>query len=95
MSCEITKAPMSVLDIGIVWTSWLNVGDTIATSVWEASDPAIIITQETNDTTSASCLIGGGVKGSQYTVTNRVTTADGLVDERYIIVYVNYLPAKC
>lgn len=95
MSCEITKAPMSILDVGVVWTSWLNAGDTIATSTWEASDPAITITQQTNDTTSASCLVSGGVKGNQYTVTNRITTVDGLADERYIIVYVNHLPAKC
>lgn len=95
MSCEITKAPASVLDVGVVWTSWLNSGDTIVSSVWESSDAELVVSIEMNDTVSSSCYIGGGVKGKQYKLTNRITTANGLVDERYILVYINEIAAGC
>jgi len=65
------------------WTPFLSdVGDTLATSVWDGgglttSAPAI----ETGNL-SAVVWLEGGAAGTVYTVANKVTTAGGRVIER-------------
>jgi hypothetical protein len=88
MSNEITKAQSSILDVGVVWTKWLNTGDYIVSSVWEADSVTLVVSQEQHDATTTSCYMSGGTSGKQHKLTNRITTNDGLVDERYILVYI-------
>lgn len=88
MTKQVVKAPASVLDIGVVWTKWLDNGDRIVSSSWISSNPELILQNSTNDNTSTRVFISGGVLGKLYTVTNRITTNSGLTDERYIVVFV-------
>lgn len=88
MTKQVIKAPSSTLDIGVVWTKWLNAGDRITNSEWFANSAEITISQSTNDNNSTRTLISGGTLGKTYNVTNRITTESGLVDERFIQVFI-------
>lgn len=85
---QVVKAPASVLDVGVVWSEWLNTEDTIVASVWTSDSTDLTVDRGTNDTTSTRAFVSGGVDGKLYKVFNRITTAAGLVDERYIQVYI-------
>jgi hypothetical protein len=78
----LAKDATSILDVGMDWAPWLKT-DTITLSEW-TSDPEVIITTQLNTTTATSCYIGGGVFGKLYKVVNKITTAAGKVDSRYI-----------
>lgn len=92
---QIVKAPVSVLDVGIIWGEWLNTTDTIASSEWRTDNPELIVDSDTNNTTSTRTLVRGGNLGGVYKVFNKITTTQGLVDERYIQVYVQQQSAGC
>lgn len=88
MTKQVIKAPSSVLDVGIVWTKWLNSGDKIISSTWTTSDVSVTTSDSTHDNNSTRVLVAGGELGKSYSVTNRITTEDGLVDERYILLFI-------
>lgn len=81
----IAKDPDAVLDYGIDWADWLAAGidptDTLATSSWTATS-GITASAPQLDGTVASCLVSGGTAGQTYTVTNRITTANGRTEDR-------------
>ena len=59
---------------------WLQ-GDTIATSTWIV--PAGIAKDSDSKTiTTTGIILSGGTSGQSYTITNRITTAAGLTDDR-------------
>jgi hypothetical protein len=74
------KDPNATLDYSFDWGPWLD-GDTIDTSVWIVESP-IAPTNEANDTTTTRVFLAGGSHGSNYLITNRITTAGGLTDDR-------------
>lgn len=80
------KDPISVLDYTVDWSDWLD-GDTIATSIWTVPT-GITQASETETTTAATIWLSGGTDGSDYTVTNRITTVGGRTDERSIVIVV-------
>jgi len=83
-----TKDPEAVLDYSIDWTKWLDeVGDTIETSTWIVPTGLTKVT-ETNTTKLATVWLSGGTVGTNYTVTNRITTAAGRTDDRSITIRV-------
>ena len=83
-----TKDPEAVLDYTIDWTKWLDeVGDTIATSTWIVPSGLTKVT-ETNTSKNATVWLSGGTDGTNYTVTNRITTAAGRTDDRSISIRV-------
>lgn len=92
----IVKDPQARLDFSIDWSCWINSGDTLATSVWFvetiAGDGANNLDnyQDTLDTVNhvATVWLQKGVAGHNYRVTNRITTANSLTDERYFRVFV-------
>lgn len=76
--------PDANLDYEYDWSGWLTpVNDTIATSVWIVPD-GLTKTDEANTTTTATVWISGGTAGTNYTVTNRITTTNGRIDDRSI-----------
>lgn len=75
--------PDAHLDYLYDWTDWLAEGDTIAASEWIVPDDLTADDESFTDTT-ATVWISGGTAGSNYTVTNRVTTAAGRIDDRSI-----------
>lgn len=93
----IQKDPDATLTYGMAWADWLD-GDTLSTAVWTV--PAGItkgtasinaapidvdgVSQAAN--TVALVSLSGGTAGIDYTVTCRVTTAAGDIDDRSIVV---------
>lgn len=81
------KDPDAVLKYTRKWNKWLGT-DTIATSVWVVED-GITKDSDTNDTTSATITLSGGTAGTEYTVTNRITTTTSAeTDDRSFIIRV-------
>lgn len=78
------KDPDELLDFGIDWSDKLG-NDTIATSEWIiGSDSALVKENEAFDDTTATVWLSGGeladpVKGTLYSVTNRITTDGGRI----------------
>ena len=83
-----TKDPDAVLDYSVDWSLWLA-GDQIATSQWIlAPDTDLEAAADTNTTTKATVWLSGGVNGTTYLATNRITTAGGRTDDRTISIKV-------
>jgi hypothetical protein len=68
----IVKRPIAELDYAIDWTDWLE-GDTIATSQWSVASGLTLITQ-TQVAGRCTAWLKDGVAGTEYTVTNTITT---------------------
>lgn len=89
----IVKDPDSYLDYSIDWSDWLNSGDGILSSTWTIqaiTDDANPITTDNNLTTTSSATVwlSGGTTGNNYRITNTITTAAGLTDERYFRIFI-------
>jgi len=80
------KDPSAILDYSIDWSLWLD-GDTIQTSSWTVPQ-GLTKASETNNSTTATVWLSGGTVDQTYTVTNRITTANGRTDERSILIKV-------
>ena len=80
------KDPSAILDYSIDWSLWLD-GDTISTSSWTVPQ-GLTKASETNNSTTATVWLSGGTVDQTYTVTNRITTANGRTDERSILIKV-------
>lgn len=78
------KDPDAELDYTRDWSDWLTaVGDTIDTSTWIVPEGLEIgEAGETNDDTTATIWLKGGIVDVEYEVTNRITTAGGRTDDR-------------
>lgn len=77
------KDPDALLDHEMDWTEWLD-GDTLAASEWIVPD-GITKDSEKGDTFTATATViwlSGGTEGEKYTLTNRITTAAGRIDDR-------------
>jgi hypothetical protein len=81
------KDPKAKLQYGFDWSSWLDSGDTISTSVWTVPT-GITEVSNANDDDSTTITLSGGTAGETYTVANKITTADGYIDERSFDVVV-------
>lgn len=76
------KDPNAILDYSFNWGPWLD-GDTISTSTWILDSPLTIESaSEVFDDTTTGLTISGGTLGEDYLVTNRITTAGGLTEDR-------------
>jgi hypothetical protein len=65
--------PSDVLDYTVDWSNVLVGGETISTSSWTA--PGLTITGEVSGTTTVTAFLAGGTDGTQYVVTNQITTS--------------------
>lgn len=83
-----SKDPSEKLDYTLDWDDRLAVGETISASTW--SVPAGI-TQSTPSpsftTTTTTIWLTGGTAGTNYQVTNHVTTSAGREYERSIFIF--------
>lgn len=82
----VSKDPDGWTDYTVDWASYLNAGDTIASSTWTSGD--LTVSSQVYTSTTATVTLAGGTVGKVYTVTNKVTTAGGLVEDRTINVVV-------
>jgi len=92
----IEKDPQARLDYSIDWTDWIAGGDIITNSHWTistiTSDP-LPMTQWTSNiftTTPAitTVYLANGSVGNTYTITNRITTSNQIVEERFFRIVV-------
>lgn len=82
------KDPSAHLDYGWDWGPWLPAGDTIAASTWTAS-PGVTVELDSFTPEGLTVVwVSGGTAGQTYSLTNRVTTAEGRVDDRTITLMV-------
>ena len=92
--------PDEVADFSVDWSRFLGT-DTIASVVWLANDTVLAtnvslggvsgdltLIQPTNTNTVATARFSGGINGTRYKITCRITTADGKVFERNIFLRV-------
>ena len=80
------KDPGDTLDYTRRASRFLD-GDTIFTSTWTV-EPGITVESSTNDTTSATIWLSGGISGNEYTVTNTIVTAGGRTKDLSFILVV-------
>lgn len=76
------------------WSQWLPSGDTLSTAVWEiqarANDPDPLIKESDGIQSGTKTYIelSNGQEGKTYTVSAKITTANGLIDRRHFRVKV-------
>lgn len=78
----------AVLDYALDWSDLLKGGDTIASSVWTCSDPALIMTNMSFAGSFSAVWLSGGVAGTWYTLKNTVNTTAGRRDQRKVMLFV-------
>lgn len=92
----IEKDPDARLDYTVDWSDWVVGSQTITNSHWTistiASDPSPLVEFKSNVLTAGdhrcTVYLANGSVGNTYTVTNRITDADGIRDERYFRIIV-------
>jgi hypothetical protein len=90
---NIAKDPSAELTYTLSWETWLETGDSIASQTTSVSarsnDPDPVVVDGSGIVGNKTyARLSGGVAGKQYTVTQTVTTNDGLIDTRAYRVYV-------
>lgn len=80
------KDPQAVLPYSINWTTWLG-GETITASTWTVAE-GITKDSDSFSGTVAIIWLSGGTAGTDYLVTNHVTTDGGREDDRSILILV-------
>lgn len=85
------KDPGSRIDYAFDWNAAYLDGQFLANSSWTI-DPnhggGIAVDAHTFDVVRTSATLSGGIEGTIYRVTNRVTLSDGQVDERSLVLRV-------
>lgn len=91
----IDKDPDAYLDYSVDWSDWMPTGDSLNGSSWTietiSGDSAPITTDAntySSGTNKTTIWLDGGSAGENYTITNTITTTNGLTDERYFRVFV-------
>lgn len=82
------KDPDSTLDYMIDWSLWID-DDTIFTSEWEVVDVGINIIPGSDSFTAegiTKVFISGGTAKGSYRLKNTITTNQGRIDERTIVI---------
>lgn len=84
----IEKTPNGVANIGFNYSAWLTPqSDTILSSTWTA-DTGITLGAAGFTTTATTTWVSGGTAGVAYTLTNKITTVGGRVEERSFTIYI-------
>lgn len=78
------QSEFAELEYTINWDAVLNT-DTIATSSWKSSGALTITPTNTDKTATAKVKGNPGI----YLLTNKITTASGITDERQIKLQIN------
>lgn len=84
----LTKDPDAVLDYVFDWSSWLAEGETILThqATIESGDAVIDSTSQTTDTVVV--WLSGGTIDTNVELRCRVTTTEGRIDDRTIVILI-------
>lgn len=81
--------PDSTVDYEVDWSAELTAmgDDTIVSAEWVVPT-GITLTDESNTTTTHTIWLTGGTLGASYTVTSRITTAGGRIEDQSITLSV-------
>jgi len=85
------KDPDAALDYSVDWGTEYLSGDVLATSSWSVDPGApggLAVVSQESDLLIATVIVGGGVPGMLYRLTNHVVTASGREDSRSIMLRV-------
>lgn len=87
------KDPQAIIDYSIDWSDWLAAGDSLMTGSPADGSQWIVPSdltneQDSNDSDSTTIWLSGGINGQNYTVTNRVTSTAGRMEDRSIQIMV-------
>lgn len=84
-----TKDPGAVLDFSFDWTKWLApLSDIITASVWVVEPTgSLVVTINSFSNTITTVWLDGGIAGTDYRVTNKITTNAGRKDERSFYIH--------
>jgi len=93
--CLYIHDPDAKLDYSHDWSSYLQAGETIASSTWNltpASTAATLSGMSISSTTSVTAVIVTGLStvGSIYRLVNRITTSSTRTDDRTIVLRVEH-----
>jgi hypothetical protein len=80
------KDPDSVLDYTLDWSAWLD-DDTIVTSTFLV-DSGLTKDSDSKTTTTTTVWLSGGTAGTNYGITNRITTTAGRTADRTFRIWV-------
>ena len=80
----LVKDPAAVKDYGFDWSAWLVGSDSIAVSVYSASSTCAVTSSfiSVSSLGVTGCFVSSGTLDTTAIVTNRITTAQGRIDER-------------
>jgi len=84
---KVTKDPGATLDYAIDWSQWLGDDDSISSASASADDGISVDSDDMAGNHHVIWLSGGQARRI-YTVTSRIVTAGGRIDDRSIQVYV-------
>jgi hypothetical protein len=86
------KDPGAVLDYTIDWgAEYLAAGELLAASDWSVNpdEPGGVSIEGADfDATTTTVKAAGGIAGRLYNLVNRITTANGRIDDRSIVLRV-------
>lgn len=78
------------IDYSVDFTAWLASGDTVSSVVWSVLPTGPTLGTKTLVGALASQNVSGGTLGSTYRLTASVTSANGVVDDRSIVLRVGH-----
>lgn len=84
---EFIKDPDAVLDWHFDWQPWLQIGESISSSLFLVT-AGLTMDSSSNTSTNATVWLSGGNPGQPYRVTNRIITNQGRTDDRSITIRV-------
>lgn len=86
---QITKSPHAVLDYGFDWSRWLGIDTVFSQEILVAPLDAVIIDSNTESGGIVTVWISGGVDNSHAVVTCIITTDQGRIDARSILLKID------
>ena len=87
MATDFIKDPDAVLDYSWDWSAWLEPGETISSSTVTVT-AGITLDSQSNTAVRATAWLSGGVAGTLYQATDRITTSLGRTDDRTLTIRV-------
>lgn len=79
---EFLKDPDAKLDYKFNWKNWLTAGETIASYVLTVSGGGLTIDTHSDNGVAVTVWLKAGVNGTERSVSCRITTTAGRIDER-------------
>ena len=86
MSDSFVKDPDAVLDYSFSWVDWLAEGETIV--AFEVTPAGVTLDSASHDAGVVTAWVSGGTLRTPASLTCRITTSQGRVDDRTITLRV-------